>query len=131
MKSNIKVYKKSFADEETKIPKLINTNLKSKTNVKLNLEDRVIKEMISILKNEGVNKISIFGSFARNQAGKNSDIDILVNFSRKMSYFEFVNIEDRLSNLIGRKVDLLTEKSISPYIISNIKKDEVILYESK
>jgi len=131
MKSNIKVYKKSFADEETKIPKLINTNLKSKTNVKLNLEDRVIKKMISILKNEGVNKISIFGSFARNQAGKNSDIDILVNFSRKMSYFEFVNIEDRLSNLIGRKVDLLTEKSISPYIISNIKKDEVILYESK
>ncbi|KYK36758.1 MAG: nucleotidyltransferase family protein [Theionarchaea archaeon] len=87
------------------------------------------KEVISILENHGAKKVSIFGSYARGEQNPESDLDIIVEFSGKKSLLDIVGIEQELSDKLGIKVDLLTEKSISPYLIDRIKKELMVIYE--
>ncbi len=93
--------------------------------------EKTINTIKSILKKNGAIKISLFGSFSRNEEKQCSDIDILVKFNRNMGYFEFIKIENELSENIGRRVDLVTEEAINPFMIDSIKKDEMLLYETK
>ena len=64
----------------------------------------------------GVKEIGIFGSFVRGEAKENSDVDILVEFERPIGFFKFLELEEYLSNLIGRKVDLVSKKALKPQI---------------
>ena len=64
------------------------------------------------LKKFGVHSLSIFGSIARNQARKNSDIDILVDFEKPVGLFEFVRLKLYLEEVLGRKVDLVTPEAL-------------------
>ena len=65
----------------------------------------------------GVKKIGLFGSFAKNQQTTESDIDFIVEFEKeKKSYKRFIKLAFFLEELLGRKVDLLTNKSLSPYL---------------
>lgn len=57
----------------------------------------------------------------------NSDIDILAEFSEPKSLLTLVNLELELSDYLGAKVDLLTEKSISPHLIEGIKKEARVI----
>ncbi len=81
---------------------------------------KLYKAIVSNLKKEGANRIAIFGSYARNQETRNSDVDLIVKFPIKKSLLELVRIERELSENLGIKVELLTEKSISPLLIKNI-----------
>jgi len=65
----------------------------------------------------GIKKIGLFGSFVKNQQTNNSDIDIIVEFEKdRKSYASFIKLVFFLEELLGRKVDLLTNKSLSPYL---------------
>jgi len=57
-------------------------------------------------------------------------IDLLLKFSKRKSLLSLVKLERELSASIGRKIDLLTEASISPYLRDRIKKELRILYEA-
>lgn len=81
----------------------------------------------SFLRSNGAKKVAIFGSYARGEEKRNSDIDVLVNFSNSKSLFEIVSMQDELEQLLKKKIDLVTEKSVSPYIIDRIKKEMVVL----
>ncbi|MBF0539577.1 MAG: nucleotidyltransferase family protein [Nitrospirae bacterium] len=89
------------------------------------IEERII----SVLTRHDATMIGLFGSYARGQETPNSDIDILVNFNDTKSLLELVAIERELTESINQKVDLLTEHSISPYLIDNIKKDLRVIYK--
>jgi len=89
----------------------------------------IFKKLTSILAAYGAKKISIFGSYARGEANPESDMDIIVEFSERKTLFDIVGIEQELSEVLGIKVDLLTEKSISPYLVDRIKKEMVVIYE--
>jgi len=87
-----------------------------------------IKEaIIRVLKAHGAARISIFGSYARGEAGPESDIDILVRFGRPRSLIQLVTIEDELRLALHRNVDLLTEKAVSPYLRDVVLRDEVVI----
>ncbi len=92
-------------------------------------KDKRIKNIIKKLKNEGVNKVSVFGSFSRNAENPDSDIDIIVEFKTTKTLLDIIRIERELEELSGLKIDLLTEDSISPYLIDSIKREEVVIYE--
>ncbi len=86
-------------------------------------------EMITrLLKNQGARKIAVFGSYARDEEQPGSDIDVLVEFSQRKSLLELVRIERELSELLGIKVDLLTEKAVSPYLIDTIREQMKVIY---
>jgi len=65
---------------------------------------------------------------ARNEATEASDIDLLVSFSRPVSLLQMVTLERELSEALGRKVDLLTETSLSPYLRDHILKERQLVY---
>lgn len=71
-----------------------------------------------------VSKIGLFGSYARNEQTDKSDIDLIVHFlPGKKSYIKFINLNYYLEHLFKTKVDLLTDKGISPYMQSKIEKE--------
>lgn len=63
-----------------------------------------------------VEEIGIFGSTLTNSQSKNSDIDILVEFSRPVGFVHFIRLENYLSDLLHTKVDLVTKDALKPYI---------------
>jgi len=89
----------------------------------------ISKKIISILAGYGVKKIGIFGSYARGEAVPGSDLDIVVEFTGRKSLLDIVGIEQDLSEILGIKVDMLTEKFISPYLIDRIRKEMVVIYK--
>jgi len=91
-------------------------------------KQEIFEKIIKFLKNEGAKRISVFGSYVRGEEKRKSDIDIIVEFSERKSLLELVRIERELSEFLGIKVDLLTEQSISPYLIDSIRKEMEVIY---
>jgi len=87
----------------------------------------LFEKISSFLKKEGVTKVAIFGSYAREEERPESDIDILVDFSETKGLLTMVRIERELSEFLGVKVDLLIGGSISPYLIERIKKEAKLI----
>ena len=88
-------------------------------------------EMVEICRHNDVSKLSLFGSVARGEGTEDSDIDLLVEFSKRKSLLTLVAIERKFSTALGRKVDLLTEAAISPYLRDRIKQDLRVIYEAR
>jgi hypothetical protein len=87
-------------------------------------------KLIQLCRENNITKIGIFGSVARGDATEKSDIDLLVQFSESKSLLTHIRLERELSRLLKRKVDLLTEEAISPYLRDIIKSDLQVLYEA-
>ncbi len=89
-----------------------------------------VNELIEICRRNDVARLSVFGSVARGESTAASDVDMLVEFSKRKSLLALVALERQLSAAIGRKVDLLTEASISPYLRDRIQRDRKVIYEA-
>jgi predicted nucleotidyltransferase len=72
-----------------------------------------------------VKTIGVFGSFARGDETENSDIDILVDFDLPIGFFDFIRLENDLSKILGKKVDLITKKAIKPAVKDNILREVI------
>ena len=88
----------------------------------------IYKTVINMLQKNGAKKISIFGSRAKGLEKPDSDLDILVEFSTIPTLLKIVKIERELSEKIGIKIDLLTEKAISPLLIDKIKREAITIF---
>ncbi len=82
------------------------------------------RSIVPILKQNGVTKAGIFGSFARGEAKKNSDVDILIKPPKGIG-FGFIGIQLELENKLNKKVDLLTYGSIHPLLKKRILNEEI------
>jgi uncharacterized protein len=69
-----------------------------------------------------VSRIGIFGSFARGESGADSDIDILVEFSRPIG-LDFVVLADELESMLRHRVDLVPLNAIKPKMMEHIRED--------
>lgn len=85
-------------------------------------------EILALYRKHHVKTLRIFGSVAREEARSNSDVDLLVTFSKPVSLLQLVRLEREISALIGHKVDLVTAKSVSPYLRSRILKESRPVY---
>ena len=91
-------------------------------------KNRILEKIAQALKDQGATKVAIFGSYARGEERPESDIDVIVEFSERKSLLELVKIERELYETLGIKVDLLTEKSISPYLIDIVRQEMEVIY---
>ncbi len=64
----------------------------------------------------GLKSLGVFGSYARGEQGKDSDLDLLADFHRTPSFFRFLRLERRLSDRLGVKVDLVMRSALKPNI---------------
>jgi uncharacterized protein len=88
-----------------------------------------VTRLIDICRQNDVSMVGVFGSMARGKAKKKSDIDLLVRFSKRKSLLAVVRLERELSEALGRKVDLLTEGALSPYLRDRILRETKVVYE--
>jgi len=72
-----------------------------------------------------VRSLWLFGSYARSQQHKESDLDILIEFDKTPGLLTFIEIENYLSDLLGLKVDLVMKRALKPRIGKRIKDDIV------
>ena len=92
-----------------------------------------LKSNLSLIKRElpklkekyTVKKMGVFGSFAKNSNKEGSDIDVLVEFSKPIGIFDFINLEMELEKLLGLKVDLATPKALKPFMKKDVLKETV------
>jgi len=73
------------------------------------------------VKSFGVKMLALFGSVARGEADSDSDVDILVEFEGSTTYDRYINLKFHLEELLERKVDLVTKKSLKPRVKSAIE----------
>ena len=83
-----------------------------------------------ICRQKDISIVGIFGSTARGEATESSDIDLIVKLSKPESLLSLVRLEGNLSEALGKKVDLLTEGAISPYLKDRILKELTVIYEA-
>lgn len=88
-----------------------------------------VTRLIDICRQNDISMLGVFGSMARGEAHRRSDIDLLVRFSKPTSLLAMVRLERELSKALGRKVDLLTEAALSPYLRERILGETQVLYE--
>jgi predicted nucleotidyltransferase len=95
--------------------------------VRNNLNKDFILQTLAVNKLElagfGVSQIGLFGSYVRNEANENSDIDLLVDIRKdKKTFNNFLSLNYYLEDLFGKRVELVTTQSLSPFIGPHILK---------
>jgi uncharacterized protein len=89
--------------------------------------------LASLCRRRHICRLSLFGSVLRGDAQPDSDVDLLVEFSReaKPSFFDLAEIEQELSALLaGRRVDLRTAEDLSRYFRDEVLREAEVQYES-
>lgn len=90
------------------------------------LTDRLRADRERLRHRFGVRRVGVFGSFARGEAGPDSDLDILVEFERgEATYDRLYDLIAYLRELAGRDVDVVTTGGLSPYIRPYVERDLV------
>ena len=90
----------------------------TKENIK-----ETLRENLERLRGYHVRKIGLFGSHARGNAKKKSDIDLLVEFDQTIDLFAFIHLADDISSILNAKVDLVTESSLKPLVKSRVMEE--------
>ena len=85
----------------------------------------VTRKVLPVLKEAGVTKSSLFGSYVRGDYRTDSDVDILVELPKGNSLLDLVRLEKKLEKALGKKVDLLTYNSVHPLLKDHISKDQL------
>jgi len=95
------------------------------------LPDTVIYDINNYFKQLPVEKAWLFGSYARNEETENSDIDILVTFTKpnNISLMKFIMIIQNLEVLSNKKIDLVVEGTARKLIAQEIEKEKKLIYE--
>ena len=86
------------------------------------IQSLLVSSKAELRKKYNVNELGIFGSYARGQQKKSSDVDILVRFNPNASLFDFVGLGNYLEEKLKIKVDVVSENGIRPELRSNIIK---------
>lgn len=72
-----------------------------------------------------VTSLRVFGSVARNEARGESDVDVLVGFSKPPTFKNFMALRFYLEDLLGARVDLVTENGLKPRVRPYVEKDAI------
>ena len=85
-----------------------------------------LRQCKAVLDTFGVARLSLFGSFARDEGREDSDVDLLVEFNRPVGLLEFVRLRRQLGELIGHHVDLVTPAALKPQLRDRILREAVV-----
>lgn len=95
--------------------------------MKSNFLNKYKENIYKIASSHGARSIRVFGSFARGEETVDSDIDLLIELEPKRSLIDIISLKYEIEDLTGRKVDVVTAKGISPYLVEQITKEAVRL----
>lgn len=89
--------------------------------------------VVPVLRPFGLKRLAVFGSYARGEESSFSDIDLLVTFSprgeRPPIGLKWFTLEQRLTEMLGHPVEMVSEEALSPHIKPSVDREKVLLYE--
>jgi uncharacterized protein len=85
------------------------------------------EEIPRIARGHGADRVRVFGSRARGEARPDSDLDLLVDLQPERSLLDLIAIQQDLEDLLGQKVDVVTEAGVSPYLRDRVLREAVAL----
>jgi len=88
-----------------------------------NIQEICIKEQIDYL--------ALFGSTARGDQNLGSDVDLLINFKKEVSFFDLAKVQEKFEKLFSKKVDLVLENKLKASLKKYITQDLQTLYEER
>ena len=93
----------------------------------------IVDRLSKYFASQPIEKAWIFGSYARSEENRKSDIDILVNFSpdSKITLFKYIHIVNDLQALTGKKIDLVEDGQLKQFAESSAENDKILIYERK
>jgi hypothetical protein len=71
----------------------------------------------------GIQELALFGSMARDEAGPDSDVDVLVTFDGRTHFRAFMGLQFELEAILGTRVDLVTPRAMKPALRPHIERD--------
>lgn len=93
-------------------------------------KETIIKLIADYFKTQPVLKAWLFGSFSRGEETDSSDIDILIVLDDNQHIgMKFFGMYEDLKDLLGRNVDLVTERSLAPFARLTVDRDKILIYE--
>ena len=87
----------------------------------------VRRQVVPILKQHDIKRAALFGSFARGEQTRKSDLDVLVEFRGSKSLLDLVALKLALEDKTGRKVDVLTYRALHPALRGRVLSEQVVL----
>ena len=85
--------------------------------------------IVLLCQHHHIRKLSLFGSVLRNDFRLDSDVDILIEFEPgHIPGFDFIDIQDKLSDIIGRTIDLNTPQDLSRYFRGQVLAEAKVIY---
>lgn len=85
----------------------------------------LVERALPILRQHGARRAGVFGSYARGQAGSESDLDLLVELPPGSSLLDLVGLEQALSDELGLKVEATTYRALHPLLRDRVLEDEI------
>jgi predicted nucleotidyltransferase len=95
------------------------------------LSGKDLRKIAEYFNGKPVLRAFVFGSYARGEANEQSDIDLLVelDYSQPIGLLSFMQMQDELCALLGRPVDLVSSRGLSPHIGPRIQVEKQVVYE--
>ncbi len=92
--------------------------------------DLPTQEIVAFCRRHRVRKLALFGSVLRDDFGPKSDVDVLVEFEPDagVGYQHFFRLQDELTTLFGREVDLFTPNSLKPFARETALQSRMVIY---
>lgn len=93
--------------------------------------EKLIPKIQDFLETQPINKAWLFGSCARGENKRNSDVDILVQYDEKvkLSLFQIIDIINQLEEIAHRPVDLVEDGQMMWFAVKSVNKDKILIYE--
>ena len=82
-------------------------------------------DILRLASQHGAHHVRVFGSVARGEAGPASDVDLLVQMDSGRSLLDLIGLTQELESILQRKVDVLTDEGLSPYLKERIQAEAV------
>lgn len=89
--------------------------------------DEYRERILRLAETHGAQDVRVFGSLARNEGGSESDLDLLVRLGEGRSLLDLVALKQELEDLMRRPVDVVTDRSLSPYLRERVLREAVPL----
>ncbi|MDR1632324.1 MAG: nucleotidyltransferase domain-containing protein [Dysgonamonadaceae bacterium] len=95
------------------------------------MQQTLIKKLQNFFPAYPVEKAWVFGSYARGEQTRKSDVDILVKFDEnaEISLFDHIRIRHKLQDLLHKKIDLVEEGCIKKFAQQSVEEDKILIYE--
>lgn len=92
---------------------------------------QIQEKTLPIFNEYGISYAGVFGSVSRGEERQDSDVDLLVRFSKPMGMFSYMKFIRSLESAIGRKVDVVTDKSLNKFVRPFVEKEIKTIYEKR